>query len=393
MKIGIKRKTIIHCDMDAFYAGVEALDNPSLKGKPVIVGGNRERGVVSASSYEARRFGIHSAQPMAEAMRRCPNGIFLPVRMSRYKEVSCRVFDIFYRFTPVVEPLSIDEAFLDVTDSTRLFGDAEAIAKRIKTMVREEIGLTVSAGVAPLKFVAKIASDLNKPDGLIVVSPEQVKTFLEPLPIERLWGVGAASRKRLSILGVNTIGDLSRIPPEILEAKFGKQGMHLHLLSLGIDERDVETDHQTKSIGREETYSEDIMDVEEIRKELLSLAMKVAGRLRRNRCTGKVLTLKVKYYDFVLITRAMTLPAATDDGKYIFEHCCRLLEKTEAGKRPVRLLGISLSRLATPEEERQRSLFENDAAPEPRKKLNRALDIIEEKFGEDSLIPGTLLKK
>ena len=222
-KTGVWPKAIIHLDMDAFYAAVEVLDNPSLKGKPVIVGGSKKRGVVSSASYEAREFGVHSAQPMATAMRLCPKGIFLPVRMSRYKEVSEQIFEIFCRFTPLVEPLSVDEAFLDVTGSIGLFGPSEEVAKMIKRAVVEEIGITVSAGVATSKFVAKIASDLGKPDGLTVVAEDNVRAFLEPLPIDKLWGVGKATQKALALLGVQTIGDLSRLPLDLLERNFGRR--------------------------------------------------------------------------------------------------------------------------------------------------------------------------
>ena len=219
-----KPKAILHLDMDAFYPAVEVLDNPELKGKPVVVGGGRERGVVSSASYEARRFGVHSAQPMASAMRLCPNGIFLPVRMARYKEVSRAVFEIFRQFTPLVEPLSIDEAFLDVSGCERLLGRPEEIAKKIKQDVLKHTGLTVSAGVAPSKFVAKIASDLEKPDGLTVVPPDGVRDFLDPLPIKKMWGVGKVTQKALASLNIRTFKDLSNMPLKILEEKFGKNG-------------------------------------------------------------------------------------------------------------------------------------------------------------------------
>jgi len=379
--------------MDAFYAAVEVFDNPALQGKPIIVGGGKARGVVSSASYEARTFGVHSAQPIATAMRLCPQGVFLPVRMARYQEVSDRVFTIFHRFTPFVEPISIDEAFLDVTGSIRIFGQPEQIVQEIKTAIKEEIGLTVSAGIAPLKFVAKIASDLNKPDGLTVVSPERVQELLEPLPIDKLWGVGKTTQKALALLNVRTVGDLSRIPLEVLEAKLGKHGTHLHLLSLGIDDREVETEREVKSIGREETFAEDISSIDAVKREVLSLATRVARRLRREGFGGRTVTLKVKYHDFVQITRSVSLPESTDDGRDIFRHCIHLLKKTEAGKRPIRLLGVSLSQLSSSAEKRQRTLFDTGAAHEKSKKLNYALDTIQQKFGDDSIVPGTLLEK
>jgi len=386
-------KAIIHLDMDAFYAAVEVLDNPSLRGKPVIVGGSQKRGVVSSASYESRRFGVHSAQPIAAAMRLCPKGVFLPVRMFRYREVSDQVFEIFDRFTPLVEPLSIDEAFLDVTGSVRLFGPPEEIARIIKRAVIQEIGITVSAGVAPTKFVAKIASDLQKPDGLTVVPEEKVKAFLEPLSIDKLWGVGKVTQEALALLGVRTIGDLSRLSLEVLESNFGKHGTHLHLLSQGVDDRDVEVSREVKSIGHEETFAHDVLDMEAIRKELLSLATKVSRRLRCEGFVGKTVTLKVKYNDFVQITRSETLPEVTEDGGEIFRRSWGLLDKTEVGKRPVRLLGISVSHLYPQGEDRQLSLFQPDAASPRRRKLNLALDRISEKFGEDGILPGTLVKK
>ncbi len=405
------RREIIHCDMDAFYASVEVLDNPALAGKPVIVGGGERRGVVAAASYEARRYGIHSAMPMATAKRLCAEGVFLPVRMSRYREVSDRVFEIFGRFTPLVEPVSIDEAFLDVTASVRLFGAPEAIARAIKAAVREETGLTVSAGVGPSKLVAKIASDLRKPDGLTVVRDGKVSEFLSPLPVERLWGVGAVTREALRRMGVATIGDLSRVRPGVLKSKFGESGLHLHRLANGIDDREVETEREAKSIGHEDTYDEDIRDPEAIRKEILDLADRVAWRLRRAGVRGRTVTLKVKYADFTTITRAATLPRPTDDGGEIYRSAVPLLAKTEAGRRPVRLLGISVSRLAAEEGGRgqawdQMSLFgartprragdapPAPAAPDPARvaRLNAAVDRIRERFGRKGIGPASLLE-
>jgi DNA polymerase-4 len=392
-KIGVWSKAIIHLDMDAFYAAVEVLDNPSLRGKPVIVGGSKKRGVVSSASYEARKFGVHSAQPMATAMRFCPKGIFLPVRMSRYKEVSERVFEIFCRFTPLIEPLSIDEAFLDVKGSLRLFGPPEEIAKMIKRVIFEEVGITVSAGVAPSKFVAKIASDLGKPDGLVIVREGEVRAFLEPLSIDRLWGVGKITQGDLALLGARTIGDLSRLPREVLEKNFGKHGTHLHLLSQGIDERDVEVTNDVKSIGHEETFSSDLLDMEAVRRELLSLATRVSRRLRNEAVAGRTVTLKVKYTDFAQITRSETLQEPTEDGWEIFRLCCRMLEKTEVGKRPARLLGISMSHLCPREGGKQLSLFGTGSKVPRRKKLGLALDEILEKYGEAGIVPGTLIEK
>ena len=388
-----KPRAIIHLDMDAFYPSVEVLDNPALKGLPVIVGGGRERGVVSSASYEARRFGVHSAQPMATAMRRCPKGIFLPVRMERYREVSRAVFEIFHQFTPLVEPLSIDEAFLDVTGSERLLGRSEEIARKIKETVHAVTGLRVSAGVAQSKFVAKIASDIDKPDGLTLVVPGKVREFLDPLPIEKMWGVGRVTRAALGRLNIRTFRDLRSVPLKILEKKFGKHGLKMHNLSMGMDDRDVVPHQDIKSMGHEQTYMEDITECGEARKQLLGLSNKVARRMRKGGISGKTIVLKVKYSDFVQITRSVTLKNPTDDGFVIYEAICRLLEKTEVGTRPVRLLGVSLSQLDFPTTGKQLSLFNLSHGDQKRKQLNKALDSLHEKHGDCGVRPGTLFSR
>jgi DNA polymerase-4 len=402
-----RHREIIHLDLDAFYASVEMLDNPEIAGKAVIVGGGGKRGVVTAASYEARKYGVHSAQPVATARRLCPDGVFLPVRMGRYKEMSDRVFEIFRRFSPLVEALSIDEAFLDVTGTERLFGGALEVARKIKEAVAAETGLTVSAGVAASKFVAKIASDVNKPDGLTVVPRGKEKEFLGPLPVGKLWGVGKVTGTALHRMGVKTIGDLASVPAETLKERFGKHGLHLHRLANGIDDREVEPEHEVKSIGHEDTYDEDIRDREAIGKELLSLAHRVSSRLRRKGFRGRTVTLKVKYHDFTQVTRAATLPSPTDDGATIYRIVLPLLKKTEAGRRPVRLLGISVSHFGEkrfPREEwgqiplfgqRPESLppsSRGTTARDPARtaKLNEAVDRIREKYGEKGIRPGTL---
>jgi len=386
-------KHIIHLDLDAFYPAVEVLDNPELKGKPVIVGGSRERGVVSSASYEARKFGVHSAQPMATAMRLCPHGIVLPVRMARYQEVSEQVFKIFHIYTPLVEPLSIDEAFLDVGGCTRLFGSPVTIAKKIKQKVVETTGLTISAGVAPSKFIAKVASDMDKPDGLTVVPSDMVRDFLDPLPIKKMWGAGKVTQKALARLNIHTFKDLRQTSLALLEKEFGKHGSHMHQLAWGIDPRDVVTLHDVKSIGHELTYSADILDLEPARRELLSLADRAARRMRRKGLAGKTVTLKVKYGDFKLITRSATLHHHTHDSADIYANVCRLLTKTAVGKRPVRLLGISLSNLSDSGSGRQLSLFDQSESNGKRKELNKTTDSILEKFGNKGIRPGSLVEK
>ena len=386
-------KDILHLDMDAFYASVEVLDNPDLAGKPVIVGGSSKRGVVSAASYEARKFGVHSAQPIVTARRLCPQGIYLPVRMARYKAVSDRIFEIFHRYTPLVEPLSLDEAFLDVTGSTRLFGSPVKIAREIKQLVKKEIGLTVSAGVAPTKFLAKIASDLEKPDGLTVVAPDKVMEFLRPLPIKKMWGVGKTTHRTLTLMGVETIGDLAEVDPKVLARKFGLGGSQLAQLARGLDDRPVIPERAAKSIGAEETLMEDILSPAEAKKELLRLAVRVSRRLRKHAFLCRTVTLKVKYSDFKQVTRAETQSSATDEARDIYQAACRLLEETGVGLRPVRLLGISLSKLTMEGEEKQASFLADLEGPAKGRELDRAVDKIMDKFGDKAILPATLLGK
>jgi len=387
-----RKKQIIHLDMDAFYASVEELDNPELKGKPVIVGGRSMRGVVSAASYEARKYKIHSAMPIAQAKRLCPHGVFLPVRMKRYKEISNKVFSIFQKYTPLVEPLSLDEAFLDVTSSRKLFGTAEDIARQIRKQVFEEIGLTISAGVAASKLVAKIASDFNKPDGLTIVPAGSEAEFLAPLPIKRLWGVGKKTQETLGLLGVHTIGDIAGLSLDLLEQKFGKHGKHLHLSAFGLDERDVETEHETKSVGHEFTFDADLTEIKAIRRELLELSGMVAKRLRHYQLKGKTITLKVKYHDFRQVTRSSTINEHTADSKRIYQKVLQLLKKTDAGKQPARLLGISVSGLKVDGGSNQQLLFPEMQTGKKREEINKALDAIQEKYGSTAILPGRLLK-
>lgn len=384
-------KTIIHLDMDAFYPSVEILDNPALRGKPVIVGGNSRRGVVSSASYEARKYGVHSAQPIAQAIKLCPHGIFLPVRMARYKELSDRIFAIFRRFTPLVEPLSIDEAFLDITGTERLLGEPVAVAKLVKKTVLDETGLTVSAGVAPSKFVAKIASDINKPDGLTVVTAEGLIAFLDPLPVSRMWGAGKVTQDKLERYNIKTFKELRLFPVKTLERIFGKNGLRMQFMASGIDDREVETGHDAKSVGHEETFFNDINDIEIVERYLLALSMKTAERMRHMGLKAKVINLKVKYSDFTLATRAFTLDDYTEDGMILYATVRELLKKTEVGTRPVRLLGVSVSGLKSGDTGGQMLLFSHDEKKEKATNLNRAIDSVNERFGKKGIIPGRLL--
>lgn len=383
-------RAIIHVDMDAFYASVEQRDRPELRGRPVIVGGPAEgRGVVSAASYEARAFGVHSAMPMAEARRRCPHAVFLRVNMERYREVSSTIHGIFLRFTPLVEPLSLDEAFLDVTGSQMLLGPAGQIARRIKREIFEATGLTASAGVAPNKFVAKIASDLQKPDGLVIVPPDGVQAFLENLPIARLWGVGKITARILEEMGIRTIGELSRFPVELLESRLGKTGLEIWRLARGEDDRPVEPYTDALSISHEETFAVDIGERKAIRRELYRLVEKVGYRLRKQGVRGNVIQVKVRYPDFSTVTRRITLQAPTHNDRVIFQHALRLLDRTEAGRKKVRLLGVCVSGLRPEEMVGQLGLFplEETRIEEEIK----AVDRIRERFGPDAIQRGILV--
>ncbi len=381
--------TIIHLDMDAFYASVEQHDHPELRGKPVIVGGSRERGVVSACSYEARRYGVRSAMPMQRAVRLCPEAVVLQVRMSRYQDVSRQVFAIFSRYTDRIEPLSVDEAFLDVADCARLFGTARQIAVRIRQEVRQELGLVVSAGIAPNKFLAKLASESAKPDGLFEIDADRIDEFLLPLPVERLWGVGAKAAEQLHRLGCRTVADLRRLSEKQLLGLFGSWGGQLYLLARGIDRREVEMEHEAKSIGAEETFSIDLTSLESVQRHLLAQAEKVAARLRRKSLNARTVTIKVRYEDFSTVTRRLTLNDATDNGLVLYRSAQELLPKTEAGQRPVRLLGLYAGSLESAERV-QDSLFP-DRSKQQRQELDRAIDQVQQRFGGRLLQRGTLL--
>ncbi|MDA3972089.1 MAG: DNA polymerase IV [Desulfobulbaceae bacterium] len=386
----MNHRSIIHLDMDAFYASVEVLDFPELQGLPVIVGGKDDRGVVSAASYEARRYGVHSALSVVVARKRCPSGIFRPVRMERYQEISARIMAIFREFSPLVEQISVDEAFLDVTGCERLLGDAEHIAACIRQRVLTDVGLTVSAGIAGSKLVAKIASDQNKPDGVTVVGCGFETEFLAPLAIQRLWGVGQKTIPLLHLMGVKTIGDLIPFPLAILERKFGKQGRHMYHCARGIDLRDVEPVNSMKSIGNEETFPEDLLDEREIKKELLFLTTKVGERLRRKGVEGSTITLKVKYHDFSSVSRSKTLPRPTSDSKLIQQTILELIPKTLIGIKPVRLAGLSMGKLTGAGNPRQLHLFA-DPVGSGRQDLLYAIDAINNKYGSLTVKPGPLI--
>jgi DNA polymerase-4 len=338
------KRSIIHLDLDAFYASVEQHDEPQLRGRPVLVGGRSGRGVVCACSYEARQYGIHSAMPMAKALRLCPSAVVRTVRMERYRQFSRQVFDIFSRFTDRIETLSLDEAFLDVSGCERLFGPPAQIAAQIKAAVREETGLTISAGVAANKFLAKLASDHRKPDGLYVV-PDPPDSFLLPLPLKRLWGVGPVTCQRLEKLGLHTVADLRKLSEARLSKLFDSAGRQLYRLARGEDPRPVVVASAPHSIGHEDTFDHDLQGPLELHRSLLDLAERVATRLRGQGLVGSAVQLKVRYTDFSTVTRRRTVEPPLDSAMAILQVAEELLLRTDAGQRPVRLLGISLSQL------------------------------------------------
>ncbi len=377
--------------MDAFYASVEQRDDPRLRGKPVIVGGRSRRGVVLAASYEVRAFGVGSAMPMAEAMRRAPHAIVVPPRRDAYEQASEQAFAVFRVYTPLVEPLSLDEAFLDVTASQSLFGDGEAIARAIKRDVRERVGLTASAGVAPCKFAAKVASDLRKPDGLVVVPPGEVAHFLAPLPVERMWGVGPKTAPKMRALGYATLGNLARADAATLERVLGSWGAEVARLARGEDERDVVPDRLAKSIGAEETYEEDLVGTEAIVPTLLSHAGRIARRLVRAELWARTVTLKVKYADFTLRTRRATLPEPVQDTDAIHRAAVELLARVSLDARRVRLTGVSVGGIS--ESRPDPPLFPDERA-EKRRRVEEVAARIAERYGDEQAVTrATLLGK
>ncbi|HTQ46667.1 MAG TPA: DNA polymerase IV [Polyangiaceae bacterium] len=384
-------RTILHVDMDAFYASVEQRDDPALRGKPVIVGGRSRRGVVLAASYEVRPFGVRSAMPMAEALRKAPHAIVVPPHRDRYEKASEDAFAIFHRYTPLVEPLSLDEAFLDVTASRSLFGDGETIARSIKRDIREELGLTASAGVAPCKFAAKVASDLRKPDGLVVVPEGGIAEFLAPLPIERMWGVGPKTSPKMRDLGYATIGDLTRAPTETLERVLGVWGIEVARLARGDDERDVVPDAQAKSIGAEETYEEDLVGADAIAPTLLDHAARVARRLVRAGLSARTVVVKIKYADFSLRTRRTTLSEPVQDTDAIHRAAVEMLDRIPLQGRRVRLTGVSVSGIH--DGPPPPALFRDESA-EKRRRVEEVAKRIADRFGDEGAVTrATLLGK
>ena len=344
--MGSAVRRILHCDMDCFYAAVHVRDDPSLRGKPVVIGGSPEgRGVVAAASYEARRFGIRSATPARRAVRLCPEVVFIRPDFSRYRSESRTIFEIFRRFTTVIQPVSIDEADLDVSVHLGPWGNATAVAGAIKRCIRDERGLTVSIGVAPSRLVAKIASDFDKPDGLTVVPPRRVQPFLDPLPVRSLPGVGPATGRRIAELGVDTIADLRAVPLDRLVERFGHYGRRVYEYSRGLDDRPVRDHGERKSLSSESTYPRDLRSLEEMDRELDRLSDQVARGLAKRGLSACTFTVKIRYGDFTTITRSWTLAGPTSEAESIKAYSKSLLRRSQAGERPVRLLGVGASNL------------------------------------------------
>jgi DNA polymerase-4 len=380
---------MLHVDIDAFYASVEVLKDPSLKGKPVIVGGTGPRGVVASASYEARRFGVHSAMPGVRARRLCPDGVFLQADFEAYRTHSNRFREVLLSHTPLVEAISLDEAFLDIGGATRLFGPPATIAAKIRADVEREVGVTCSVGVAPTKFIAKLASDLCKPNGMLVVHVEGVSAFLEPLPIRRLWGVGEKTAEVLGRLAIRTIGDLRRTPETILERLIGEAAArHLSELSHGVDERVVVPYEAPKSVGHEETFERDLDDEAEILRELLLLSGMVASRLRADGYRARTLTLKARLANFTTLTRSRTLPDPTDVGADVYQIVSELYRGLPGERRRYRLLGVQGSGLLAAGAE-ELALLRGERWGD----VERAVDRIERRFGQGATKPASLLDR
>lgn len=381
-------RAILHVDMDAFFASVEQRDNPQYRGKPLLVGGSGPRGVVAAASYEARTFGCHSAQPTAVALRLCPDAIIVSGRHSDYKAISRQVFDILERFSPAIQPISIDEAFLDVTGSLKLFGSAIDIAKEIRRLVHEETQLTCSVGVAPNKFLAKLASDMDKPDGLFVIEPDQIQQTLDPLHVTKLPGVGPSAERSLARLGIRTVRDLRSVPVVTLRARMGEHGDRLNALARGIDDRPVRIDREAKSISHEHTFGVDLDNPDEVRALIARQAQDVAMRLRKHNRFARTVTIKVRFGNFETITRSHTLDQQTDETRTIHDAARTLFDHWARSFQPVRLIGVGVSQLtdapATP------GLFDT-GHHEKERAVDRISDAIADKFGKDAITRASSL--
>lgn len=388
-------RTILHVDMDAFFAAVEQRDHPEYRNKPVIVGadpkGGKGRGIVATCSYEARKFGVHSAQPISQAWRLCPKGIYVRGDMAKYVRVSERIMDILSGFSDLVEPVSIDEAFLDVTGSARLFGSGIEIAKKVKHQIRKQLGLTASVGVAANKFVAKVASDLEKPDGLVVVNPGQERKFLAPLPIKCLWGVGSKTETQLKSLGLERIEQLAGLAQADVRRLLGNAGDHLWQLAQGIDDRPVELEEGFKSIGHEFTFEQDTSDAGMLHDTLLGLTEHMTQRLRLNKARARTIVVKLREADFSTTTKRASMNAPVDTTETIFPLALKLMNSQVRQGKLVRLIGVYATNLEIQSTGAQMGLFEQ--APEKKRRLATALDEVTRRYGKNALVRAALVKK
>lgn len=380
---------ILHIDMDAFYASVEERDYPELRGKPVIVGGNPGgRGVVAAANYKVREFGVHSAMPTSKAIKLCPEAIFLPPRMKVYAEASEQIHQIFKKYTPLVEALSLDEAFLDCRGSEKLFGDSETIGRRIKTEIMEKVRLCASVGIGPNKFVAKVASDLDKPDGFLVVKSNEAQDFLDPLPVRRIWGIGKTGDLALAKKGIRSIYQLRQKPRSLFKSLFGLWGEQVWEFAHGRDEREVVPDHEVKSISNETTFEKDFQDLGVLRSHMVALTEQVAWRLRRHNLRARTVEIKIRFSDFKTVTRSRTLGKTSHTTQDFLEVALDLLRTNLAKKhRPVRLLGMGVSHLVPAGTFVQGELFVDESS-EKQKDIDAAMDLIRAKYGKSALKRG-----
>ena len=384
-----KQTMIIHVDMDAFYASVEEREQPQLRGKPVIVGGTPEgRGVVAAANYAVREFGVHSAMPTSTALKLCPEAVVLPARLDYYANISRQIHEVFYRYTPLIEPLALDEAFLDVTVTTPLFESPEQIGREIKEEIRQELQLVASVGVAPNKFLAKLASDLEKPDGFVVVNGDKINEFLDPLPVSRIWGVGRVTDKAFEKLGIRTIGQLRKLSLQSLEKQFGKLGEHIWKLAQGIDARAVVPDRGAKSISNETTFPEDIDQLDVLQACLMELTEQVARRLRRSHLRARTVHIKLRYHDFQTITRSQTLVESTSGTNDLWQVASEMLASRLPDRRLcARLIGMGVSGLESADQQ-QGKLFEQQE-DQRAEKLDDVTDKIKDRFGKASVRRGS----
>ena len=396
----INRLSIIHLDLDAFFASVEQRDNPAYQGKPLIVGGisggkgNSNRGVVCAASYEARKYGVHAGMPIWEARQKCPRGIFIPSQMNKYLESSKKFFQICSDYTPLLEPLSIDELFLDVSGCESLFGSSETIGKKIKERVCQELGLNISLGIAENKFLAKIATNLGKPDGFYIIPSKDIQKILYPLPVSSLWGIGEKTEELLKKSGIYLVEQLARMPDSILENLLGKNGKIMKLLAQGIDETPVTPPSTAKSIGKETTFGTNITEKVILIKELLKISQLVGYAARKKGYKGKTITLKIRFHNFITLNRSKTLENPTHLDDIIFKTVVELLGKVSYKKGGVRLLGIKFSNLTSGNERKQLKFLrdEEDKKDDKLEQLTQSLDKIREKFGTKSVTRASLLK-